>query len=104
MPERKNKVRLETSEVQGKDSYVDLTLPTVGEVESVLEVEGKSLDAFQQSSVTVAAHIVGWNWVDDDGNQLPLPRDEPGIMKILTAEEFKVLVNGLFGSEEKRKN
>jgi len=104
MAKRNNRIRLDTTEVQGEGSFVVLTLPTLREVQSVLAKGGESLEAFQESSDVLSNHIKEWDWVDDDGNPLPLPKDEPGIANALTTQEFKLLINTLFGSDEARKN
>lgn len=107
MGRRKNWVRLETKEVQGEGSYVILSLPTVDEVQDIIaqaEKEGKNLEAFQKSADVLGQHIKEWDWVDDNDVPFPLPKDEPKIVGQLTSKEFKILIDALFGNEEKRKN
>ena len=45
----------------------------------------------------LSEHIVDWSGiVDDDGHELPSPRDEPGLVTELYIEEARELVRLLF--------
>lgn len=128
MPKRQNTIKLNSEEVQGKDSYVIVRRPTVAEVKQwqkesrdltkerkrkekelknnpELEEELEEGDiVIEMSSERLATHIVGWNWVDDDGNPLPNPNNNIEIFDILTDDEFTFLGNCLLGNAETRKN
>jgi hypothetical protein len=41
----------------------------------------------------MAEMIVEWNWVDDNGNPLSLPRDDPSVVDWLTMDEIMAIVN-----------
>jgi len=90
MAKRKGtRFRVATESVQGEGSWVELRGTTVGEVRAARAGE---LDDDQ----LILKHVVGWNWVDDKGHDLPLPKDEPGIVDTLTAEEAAAIVFKLF--------
>lgn len=84
--------RFETPEVQGDDSYVVATLPTVGEVQPIVEMEAAGRDTFEAKRAIVTDHVVEWNWVGDDGRPLPVDVD------LLTTDEYELLIDLLLGS------
>ena len=84
--------RFETTEVQGEDSYVIVALPTVGEVQPILELEAAGRDTFEAKRAIVTDHIVEWNWVGDDSRPLPVDVD------LLTTDEYELLIGLLIGS------
>jgi hypothetical protein len=86
--------RFETPNVQGDDSYVVVTLPTVGEVRPIVEMEATGRDTFEAKRAIVTGHIVEWNWVGDDGRSLPLPVN----VDQLTTDEYELLIELLIGS------
>ncbi|GAF75267.1 unnamed protein product, partial [marine sediment metagenome] len=45
-PKRRQR-RFETPDVQGDDSYVTVTLPTVGEVQPIVELAAAGCDTFE---------------------------------------------------------
>lgn len=47
----------------------------------------------------LATHVTEWNWVDDDGVPLPLPKDDASVMDRLTDAELQVLSNALQGPD-----
>lgn len=65
MPERPSTVRVDASSIQGKGAYLIWKRLTWGERKANYEpIE------------LLIAHIVDWNWVDGDGNPLPLPKSQ----------------------------
>jgi len=45
----------------------------------------------------LATHVIAWKGIeDDDGNALPVPKDEPGIVGSLYLSELKALSKLLF--------
>ncbi len=42
--------------------------------------------------------IKEWNWVDDDGNALPLPSQNPEILDDLTDDETVFIMEKVMGS------
>jgi phosphoenolpyruvate carboxylase len=75
MARRPATVRVPTPLVQGEDSYVELRRMTWGERKEarkrLAELKGAESDAFL--SEFVLSLLSGWNWVDGDGNPLPMP-------------------------------
>lgn len=103
MPRRQNRRRVETLSVQGDDSYVVVSLPHVSEIEEVMEQSGDNLESFKAGSMIIAKHVHEWNWVDDDGGDLPLPNSGNDNVGLLTTEEFKLLIELMLGSTEQKK-
>ena len=71
MPERKNLLR-QTTYAQGEDSWVEYVPFTFAE--RFAEVKDKSIRD------EVIERVKRWNWVDEKGNELPQPEDEPEII------------------------
>ena len=61
-------------------------------------------DEFTQQ--LLVENVVAWNWVDDDGQALPLPREDVGTIRRLTDEEVTFLAQAIQGglSKEAEKN
>lgn len=123
MPERKGLRTFSTEDVQGEGSWIKLRSMTVGEIlERQRDGEARQnwryrLGAFlgrlfrkrpPQSELdrrflaSTLHYVRDWNWVDDQGEPLPL---EPGTLDRLTAEEMRVItecVNGTRESDESK--
>ena len=97
MPKRQNTKRVESEEVQGEDSYVILKRPLYGEGKETLERYNKALlleDEEEKRRLTeefLVARVVDWNWVDDAGDPLPKPSDDPSVLDQLTDREMDFL-------------
>lgn len=106
MPSRQSTRRVASKEVQGDDSFVVLRRLTVDEARAVREAaKEEGFDDFETSLRVVASHVVDWNWVDDDGNPLPLPATDGTVIGQLTDDEVRFLRDTLSGgSEQQRKN
>lgn len=106
MAKRQNVMRLDSAHVQGEDSWVEVRRPTVGErLESLSKEQG--LDGrflFDSNSQEVCTFVIAWNWVDDEGQPLPTPKDQPDIYKALTTDEISFLLEAVWGSASTRKN
>lgn len=102
MAKRKHKKfrRIDSSEVQGDGSYVVLQSPgydALGDLLAFSELkagEDGKVDVSKISPETIGAIlgllekvVVGWNWVDDDDNPLPQPKDDPGVIRRETTQE-----------------
>jgi len=94
MPKRKSTNRIESEEVQGEGSYVIFRSLLVEEVRKARGIKDDD-DTFELGMDNITNHIVEWNWVDEDGEPLPLPSDDPGIMDKLTVDEVNFLANNL---------
>lgn len=125
MPKRQSVKRHETDEVQGEGSYVVLTGVKIREIRKVRR-EGRKADRakaklaaeiqedptrelteeelkdyeFEGGISLLASHIIEWNWVDDEGTPLSLPKDDSEVTDELTNDETEFLMDLLMGSEE----
>ncbi len=101
MAKRVSVVKYETDEVQGEGSYVVLSALKVKEIRA-LRQKGKDdeTDAFEGGLEILAKHVVDWNWVDDDGKPLDLPKDNSDVIDELTNEEAELLSELLIGDKE----
>lgn len=93
MPERQRK-RVDCKDVQGEGAYMLIQPLTFAERTSGLDVNG------------LMEHVVEWNWVDWDGNQLPLPHNDEARQLLTDWEtEFILTQFGLiFRGENQQKN
>jgi hypothetical protein len=105
MPQRKNVRRIPSPGVQGDDSWIEVSRLTVGEARDAdrFRTDGEG-DSFHAVLELYQKHVVGWNWVDDDGEPLPLPGDDPGVVEALTDLEFSFVGDCLAGNEVEQKN
>lgn len=88
---------------QGDDAGVTVKVPTIGELNEFLRqmptaadgVDMAAADADRINTATaefLSEHVSHWNWVDDDGQ--PLPMDMMG----LTSEEQQFLISAVSGT------
>ena len=97
MPKRLNTKRVACDEVQGDDSFVVLRRPTYGEAMAALRAQDSD-SAEQREQVgraLLAGRVVEWNWVDDDGQLLPLPSTDLQVIERLTDQEVEFLFRSL---------
>lgn len=83
MSQRKTTYKVPSDEVQGEGSYVELKYLTWGENRAAMKGEYKS-DAI------LTDHLIGWNWVDAEGEPLELSVD------VLFEPERKFILDSLF--------
>jgi len=104
MPKRLSVKRVETPSIQGEDSYVVVSAVKVKEIQRTrrLSLEDDTFDGFVAGLDMIRAHVLGWNWVDDDGTPLPVPKDDPSVIDELSTEEVTYLANLLTGEEESK--
>lgn len=76
MPKRKTTYRVDSTEVQGEGSWIELTYLTHGEVQASLKAKGGDDQELLQR------HIVAWNWVDSEGKPLGDPKDHTDDMLV----------------------
>ena len=94
--------RFETPDLQGEDSYVLLSGLKLGERREYIKASKvKDFDMIEAGSALFVKHIVGWNWVDDDNNPLPLPSDDPEVINDLTDLETEGIANLLMNPDTK---
>jgi len=106
MPERKRVIRVGTEAVQGEDSWVDVRRPTVGERVASLERDNAADPRlpYERNAAEVCGYVVDWNWVDDEGQPLPKPSDNPKVHQLLTDDEVRALLDAVWGTASTRKN
>jgi hypothetical protein len=102
-------VRVDSSEVQGKGSYVIMQRLTVHETKELMKtaaVQGEAtIDKYAANAEWVGTRVVEWNWTDAAGNALPYPQNDPSVMDRLTNDELAFLGQAIVGrSEAERKN
>lgn len=108
MPKRITSKRVKSDKVQGAGSWVEYKPFTYGERlelddERALHVaqdedEGSAW-ARASSERLVVEHILAWNWVDDNGEPLPLPSADPTVVHRLNDVEMG-FINTLFRGED----
>jgi len=107
MPKRKNIFRVDSGEVQGEDSYVVLRRPSWGAqklFDQALQ-EQNVVEMTEKIERLLCECIKEWNWVDDDGNPLPTPHEDPSVLDRLVDTEITFLIQTLQRSaRKKRKN
>ena len=102
MARRVSVIKHATDEVQGEGSFVTMTALKVSEIRALRKAnadEGE-LDAFAEGLAMIATHVIAWDWVDDNGDELPLPGVDPEVMDKLTHQEADLLSDLLTGDVE----
>lgn len=119
MAERKHKKfrRIDSSEVQGEGSFVKIQSPgfdVLGNLLSVAQIQGVDGTEVTDTAAVMASLssetvdsifellekvVVEWDWVDDNGNPLPQPKDDPEVIRRETsqAEQQFLVANLDFG-------
>jgi len=104
MPKRLYKHTYDSSAVQGEDSFVTITALTVKEIRAARS--DKDQNFFEFGLQIIQEHVLDWNWVNNAGEPLPSPSDNPDVVDELTENEATFLAN-LFingGTEVELKN
>ena len=111
MPQRKHKLiqRIDSAEVQGEGSYVivqNLNLEQAkGLYGSAKSANRDSEDEMLTLGIQILKDlIIEWNWVDDDDNPLPQPKEHPEVLDTLPYQEATFLVTALGLGEARVKN
>lgn len=105
MAKRRSVRRHKSDEVQGEGSFVVTTAVKVKEIREIRKhSEDPDFDDFEGGIGLLAKHIVKWDWVNDEGDPLPCPKDDPSVIDELTNEESAYLVGLLMGEKDEAKN
>jgi len=93
---RQGTYRVETDAVQGEGSYVVLCKLPYGKAKEAFayingDAPGSKADEVQFTESMVVEAIVEWNWTDEHGTPIPIPK-ETADLNALTAEEVNFLV------------
>ncbi len=105
MPSRQNVTEMPSPEVQGDGSWVKFRKLTVKEMKVILgrsDEDLSPLESFVEALRMYIDHVVEWNWVDDDGNPLPQPNQDPAVVDLLTNEEVMFLGQALSGAADSK--
>jgi hypothetical protein len=107
MPARKITRRISTPAGQGDDSWVEIRQVTVREVEQGLlkrgkpdETSGDEAARYIENAQMIIGRLASWNWVDEQGQSLPLPQDVEGV-RALYAHEVEALVQAIINPDLK---
>lgn len=93
MAERKVTYRVESSDVQGEGSWVELSYITRGEARAHAE-DGWTEDMLKK-------HVIAWDWVDTEGNELDVADADTQLLQ----HECDFIIGKLFNpNEEEIKN
>ena len=107
MPKRTSTRRVDSTEVQGEGSYVELRRPKGRDIKAAMRKDAETADAealakYDASLELLRGHVMGWNWVDDDGEPLPQPQDGPDVFDDLTIQEIQFLTEHLVEAVESK--
>lgn len=114
MAQRQNRRQVDSERVQGEGSFVVVRGMTVGEHNQNLKLvrqaqrlgadadEGQVAKLEADMAKLMGACVLDWNWVDDDEQPLPLPRDDEGVLERLTLDEIAFLAEVIRGDVEKK--
>jgi hypothetical protein len=106
MAQRQSTRKILSDEVQGAGSYVMLRALEYGLIEERMKLDADDRGAILEfNREFVKAIVVDWNWVDDAGEPLALPADDPAVISRLVMPEFEWLANasGLNQAAEEKK-
>jgi hypothetical protein len=99
---RVSRRRVPSEEVQGEGTWVEVVALKYGESKRIQrQLAGLTAGAKGEeqkaklSEQMIIDHVVAWNWKDDDGNALALPKEKPDVLEELTADEMVFLANCL---------
>ena len=86
---RRATLQIKTPEIQGDDSWVEV-------IPFVVEERFSLPKAFDRRDM-LKRHVIGWNWVDGDGEALAQPADDPEVFNQLTTFELVALSDVVLG-------
>lgn len=105
MRQKNKQIRIDSSEVQGPESFVLVKSPSWGLLRKAQRLSADGADAatlgVEFAEEMVRESIIDWNWTDDNDEPLPSPAKDKSVVEKLTAEEVSFLVEkitGLVGS------
>lgn len=114
---RQNIITYDSTEVQGEGSWIKVRLLKHGQAKQLTrafggvagkgpdEIAPEQYDELQKTNEElVSSAVFDWNWTDDDGQPLPLPKDDPAVIDELTELEHQFIGNALRGVGERKKS
>lgn len=93
--------RVETTDLQGEGSYVVLRSPKWGLLRKAQKQAASSGDAAAGMTFAdelLVKSVLDWNWTDDDGQPLALPKDAPAVLDDLDSDEVAFLIEKITGA------
>lgn len=116
MAQRQNIITFDSTEVQGEGSWIKVRMITHGQRKAYVarygDIIGKNandIPAEQRAEFQAAndallvQSVVGWDWIDDNGDALPLPKDDPGVLDLLTETEAAFIAQAMQGEGVRKK-
>lgn len=118
---RQNVKRYETPELQGKGSWIEVRLCTIGENEAFIKESRRLAEAVGEAEANseeeanliaevkslgmdwYARYVIAWTWKDDDGQPLPLPSAQRDVVDKLTQPELEFVAAAISGSADAQK-
>jgi hypothetical protein len=93
MPKRTLKTMRVPTPIMGDDAWIEVREPTWGEAEELIK-------AGQEGDIAllgdrIAKFLMSWNWVEDDGSPLPLPAQDPSVLRRLQVSEVRAIVEAV---------
>lgn len=104
MPQRQSIKRVDSAIVQGDGSWVDVKRITYGmgidaqKLQSVTETS--VLDEYNRKLITYL--VAAWNWVDDEGEPMPTPKENPAVIDSLLDTEIMWLMQQLVAQTDRK--
>ena len=106
-------LKIPSEQVMGEDSFVVVKRPGFGDLEGI--DLGALVEAKESGKITIGVLealvpmlkriVVDWDWVDDEGNPLAKPKDDPDVIDALHIDEQTFIVDNIdFGDVEDPKN
>ena len=102
MPQRIRVIRVDASAVQGDDAFVMVRAVTRADAKKLQTLAlSEDVAAIQAASdPLIIEYVVDWNWVDDEGVALPIPKDDPKVIDRLLEREVNFLGEAIGGTME----
>lgn len=103
MPRRVSIKTVNAEEIQGEGAYIKFTPLKVKEIREIRGArDDPDRDSFEAGMEMLTRHVAEWNLVDDEGQPLPLPSEDPEVINDLTDEEATFMVLQLTGSDQQK--
>lgn len=80
-----------------------------GDYDERIDNAADNLDALEdeadnKANTLLCQYIVEWNWKDDDGKRLPIPKDDVTAMDMINQPEMQFIVDQFNVSDDTKKN
>jgi len=116
MPQRQSIITYDSTSVQGEGSWIKVRLISHGEQKQftrayggmvgreIKDIDPQALETMQEANdALICKNVIDWNWVDDDGQPLPLPKDDPAVVDLLTEFEHQFIADAMKGEGDRKK-